>query len=100
MDTFVEMIEKANSETSDFGQKKSPLFGKFDQLLVRLDSLFGDTRYDFLMKPKMRTSSSIPIIFNKVDFPEPEDPMIATISPFSTERSIPFNTCKLESPIG
>jgi hypothetical protein len=30
MDTFAEMIEKANAETSDFGKKKSPLFGKFD----------------------------------------------------------------------
>ncbi|NQX88546.1 MAG: ATP-binding protein [Halioglobus sp.] len=57
INTFVEMIEKANSETSDFGKKKSPLFGKFDQLLVRLNSLFGDTRYDFLMKPKLRTST-------------------------------------------
>jgi len=57
MDTFVEMIEKANSETSDFGKKKSPLFGKFDQLLVRLNSLLGDTRYDFLMKPQIRTST-------------------------------------------
>ncbi len=57
MDTFVEMIETANSETSDFGKKKSPLFGKFDQLLVRLNSLFGDTRYDFLMKPRTRTST-------------------------------------------
>ena len=57
METFVEMIEKSNSETSDFGKKKSPLFGKFDQMLVRLNSLLGDTRYDFLMKPKMRTST-------------------------------------------
>jgi len=57
MDEFVEMIEKANSETSDFGKKKSPLFGKFDQLLVRLNSLLGDSRYDFLMKPQMRTST-------------------------------------------
>jgi len=57
MDQFTEMIEKANSETSDFGKKKSPLFGKFDQLLVRLNSLLGDTRYDFLMKPKLRTST-------------------------------------------
>jgi DNA helicase HerA-like ATPase len=57
METFVEMIEKSNSETSDFGKKKSALFGKFDQMLVRLNSLLGDTRYDFLMKPKMRTST-------------------------------------------
>lgn len=57
MNVFVEMIEKSNSETSDFGKKKSPLFGKFSQLLVRLNSLLSDTRYDFLMKPKMRNST-------------------------------------------
>lgn len=44
-------------ETSDFGKTKSPLFGKFDQVLVRLGSLLNDTRYDFLMKPKTRNST-------------------------------------------
>lgn len=57
METFAELIEKSNSETSDFGKKKSPLFGKFNQMLVRLNSLLSDTRYDFLMKPKIRTST-------------------------------------------
>ncbi|RLA49590.1 MAG: ATPase [Gammaproteobacteria bacterium] len=57
MDVFIELIQKSNSETSNFGKTKSTLFGKFDQLLVRLDSLLNDTRYDFLMKPKIRIST-------------------------------------------
>ena len=46
-----------NSETSNFGKTQSALFGRFDQLLVRMNSLLNDTRYDFLMKPKVRTST-------------------------------------------
>ena len=36
--------------------------------------------------------SNIPRIFRSVDFPDPEEPIIATNSPSSTEKSIPFNT--------
>ncbi len=57
MDELVENLRDANEETSDFGKKKSPLYGKFDQLLVRLESLLNDTRYDFLLKPQRRTST-------------------------------------------
>jgi DNA helicase HerA-like ATPase len=57
LDALIELIEDANTKTSDFGKTKSPLFGKFDQMLVRLNSLLNDTRYDFLMKPEMRTST-------------------------------------------
>lgn len=57
IDKFVEMIEKSNSETSDFGKKKSPLYGRFSQLLVRMESLLSDTRYDFFMRPKIRNST-------------------------------------------
>ncbi len=57
LDDLIEAVQKANTETSDFGKKKSPLYGKFDQMLVRLNSLLNDTRYDFLMKPKTRTST-------------------------------------------
>ena len=31
-------------------------------------------------------------MFKSVDFPEPEDPMIATISPFLMVHVRPFNT--------
>jgi hypothetical protein len=57
LDDLIEAVQKANTETSDFGKKKSPLYGKFDQMLVRLNSLLNDTRYDFLMKPKSRKST-------------------------------------------
>jgi DNA helicase HerA-like ATPase len=56
-DEFVQLVVDANEETSDFGKTKSPLYGKFDQLLVRINSLLNDTRYDFLLKPKKRVST-------------------------------------------
>lgn len=57
LDELIELINKANNETTDFGKTKSPLYGKFDQVLVRLNSLMNDSRYDFLMKPKTRNST-------------------------------------------
>ena len=47
----------ANQETEDFGRVKGATYGKFDQLLVRLNSTMNDTRYDFMLKPKQRTST-------------------------------------------
>ena len=58
MDELVEKIAHANKKTTDFGKGKAPLFGKFDQFLVRLESLLNDTRYEFLLRPKKRTSSN------------------------------------------
>jgi len=46
-----------NEKVTDFGRTKGPLFGKFDQFLVRLQSLMNDGRYDFMLKPKQRTST-------------------------------------------
>jgi len=57
LDELREKFVLANQETSDFGRVKGPLFGKFDQFLVRLDSLMCDGRYDFLLNPKIRTST-------------------------------------------
>jgi DNA helicase HerA-like ATPase len=57
LDALIDLINKANTETTDFGKTKSPLYGKFDQMLVRLSSLLNDSRYDFLMKPNTRTST-------------------------------------------
>ena len=37
---------------------KGPLTGSFDNFLLRLDSRLGDSRYDFLLKPKVRTGSA------------------------------------------
>jgi DNA helicase HerA-like ATPase len=52
-----EKFEKANEETSDFGRDKGPLHGKLNQLLVRMNSMMNDSRYDFMLKPKLRTST-------------------------------------------
>ena len=57
LDDLIHAIKSANRETSDFGKKKSPLYGKFDQVLVRLNSLLNDNRYDFLMRPQLRIST-------------------------------------------
>jgi hypothetical protein len=47
----------ANETTADFGKSKTALTGRFDQMLVQLQSRMNDTRYDFLLQPKKRTSS-------------------------------------------
>ena len=40
------------------GPKQGNMFGRFDRFLVRLESKMNDVRYDFLLKPKIRTSSA------------------------------------------
>jgi DNA helicase HerA-like ATPase len=57
LDTLLERFKLANETTADFGKSKTALTGKFDQLLVKLQSRLNDTRYDFLLKPKKRNSS-------------------------------------------
>jgi hypothetical protein len=37
---------------------KGPLTGAFDNFLMRLDSKLNDNRYDFLLKPRIRTDSN------------------------------------------
>jgi hypothetical protein len=39
------------------GPKKGPMHGDFDRFLIRLQSKLNDVRYDFLLKPQVRTSS-------------------------------------------
>ena len=57
LDTLLERFKFANETTADFGKSKTALTGKFDQLLVKLQSRLNDTRYDFLLRPKKRNSS-------------------------------------------
>ncbi|MBT8038867.1 MAG: DUF87 domain-containing protein [Xanthomonadales bacterium] len=57
LDDMIKRFKYANETTADFGKSKTALTGKFDQLLVKLQSRLNDTRYDFLLKPKKRTSS-------------------------------------------
>ena len=57
MDELVQRFKYANETTADFGKSKTALTGKFDQLLVKLQSRLNDTRYNFLLRPEKRTSS-------------------------------------------
>ena len=57
MDALFKRFKDANEQLADFGKSKTALSGKFDALLVKLQSRMNDTRYDFLLKPSKRTSS-------------------------------------------
>ena len=50
-------FKQANEQQFDFGKSKGPLFGAFDEFLVRFQSMYNDSRYDFLLRPKRRTKS-------------------------------------------
>lgn len=50
-------FKQANEQQFDFGKNKGPLFGAFDEFLVRFQAMFNDSRYDFLFRPKRRTKS-------------------------------------------
>jgi hypothetical protein len=58
LEEMMEEFKSVNEEMLDFGKTEGAMFGKFDQMLVRLNSLFNDTRYDFLLRPKLRTSTN------------------------------------------
>jgi len=57
LDELKEKFIEANEKTADFGRVKGPLNGKFNQFLVRLESLMNDARYSFMLKPVIRTST-------------------------------------------
>lgn len=51
-------FKKANEQQMDFGKTRGPLFGAFDEFLVRFQAMFNDSRYSFLFKPRKRTEST------------------------------------------
>lgn len=57
LEDLAHAVREANRATTDFGKQKLATYGKFDQVLIRLNSLLNDNRYDFLMRPTKRTSS-------------------------------------------
>lgn len=50
-------FKEANEMRTDFGKTKGPLYGQFDEFLVKLQSRMTDARYDFLLNPKRRNKS-------------------------------------------
>ncbi len=57
LEDLYKAIRDANQATTDFGKQQLLTYGKFEQLLARMESLLNDNRYDFLMKPRLRVSS-------------------------------------------
>jgi DNA helicase HerA-like ATPase len=50
-------FREANELRTDFGKTKGPLYGQFDEFLMKLQSRLTDVRYDFLLNPKRRNRS-------------------------------------------
>ncbi len=57
MEALFKRFKDANEQLADFGKKQTALSGKFDSLMVKLQSRMNDTRYDFLLRPQKRISS-------------------------------------------
>jgi DNA helicase HerA-like ATPase len=58
LEELVGRFRDANEKTADFGKKKTATHGKFDQFLVRIESMFNDARYDFMFRPKKRIATN------------------------------------------
>jgi hypothetical protein len=60
LDELVEAVRAKNTEMVPGASrpKQGDMFGDFDRFLVRLESRMNDMRYDFLLKPKVRTNSA------------------------------------------
>lgn len=60
LDELVATVRAKNTEMVQGarGSKQGDMFGDFDRFLVRLESRMNDVRYDFLLKPKVRTDSA------------------------------------------
>lgn len=50
-------FKTANEEKKAFGKVLGPLYGQFDNFLIRMQSRLNDVRYDFLLRPKKRKTS-------------------------------------------
>lgn len=58
LENVISKIKEKNVERVGGNNKQGPMFGNFDRFLMRIESKLNDSRYDFLLKPKKRTSSS------------------------------------------
>lgn len=60
LEALVKTVEVENARMVQGQTKpvKGPMHGDFDRFLIRLQSKLNDVRYDFLLKPKKRTTSA------------------------------------------
>lgn len=56
LDVLLTKVRAKNVER--VGTRQGPMFGDFDRFLMRLESKLNDIRYDFLLKPRIRTASA------------------------------------------
>jgi hypothetical protein len=56
LDDILTKVRAKNVER--VGNRHGPMFGDFDRFLMRIESKLNDSRYDFLLKPKNRNTSS------------------------------------------
>ena len=50
IETMMARFKEANERTADFGKTKEALYGRFDHMLIRMNSMINDRRYDFLLR--------------------------------------------------
>ena len=86
LDNLLDKIKTKNIER--VGNRQGPMFGNFDRFIMRIESKLNDTRYDFLLKPQTRnTSTSLSGLLR--DFVGLGDPKVAvTVVDLS---SVPFD---------
>ena len=53
-----DLLNKVRSKNVERDKRQGPMFGNFDRFLMRIESKLNDQRYDFLLKPKKRNTSS------------------------------------------
>ncbi len=58
LDDVLTKVRAKNMERVGPRQGQGPMFGDFDRFLMRIESKLNDSRYDFLLKPKIRNSSA------------------------------------------
>ena len=90
LDELLERIDAENKRIvpGTTKEKQGPNYGVFDRFIMRLKSKLNDVRYDFLLKPRVRTSSNTltGLLRDFVGLGEPKRPV--TVIDLS---SVPFD---------
>lgn len=81
-------VENTRMVPGKIKEIKGPNYGVFDRFIMRLESKLNDIRYDFLLKPKIRTTSSslVGLLRDFVGLGDPKRPI--TVIDLS---SVPFD---------
>ena len=91
LDDILSKVRAKNIER--VGNRQGPMFGNFDRFLMRLESKLNDTRYDFLLKPKIRNNSNTlaPMLRDFVGLGDPTKPETKRPVTVIDLSSVPFD---------